>query len=174
MVFNFIAFQLFWWACVLAPKAALSGTVLLLMLAYALLHLRWVESFKHALPLFLTVLIGCLLDQLGYRWGLVSFPYSDLWAAWIPAWMMALWLAFATTLNVSMRWMQGKPLLAVVLGAIFGPVAYLGAQALGVVLLPLGTTSLLWISLEWAIAMPLMLWIRAHYRQRFIDVQPRT
>lgn len=165
IILNFISFQLLWWACVLASKYHLSFWVFVLVGVYTLAHLMWVESPKHGLPLVLSALIGILLDQLGYRWGWVSFPYSDPTSAYLPLWMMALWLAFATTINVSMRWMQGKPWLAAFLGALFGPLAYWGAASLGVVFLSHGLSSMLWISLEWAIAMPLLLWLRGRYNQ---------
>lgn len=168
IILNFIVFQLLWWACVLAPKFALSGAVFILVAAYTAIHLTWLEPAKQTLPLLLTALIGALLDQVGYRWGWVAFPFSDPQSAYLPLWMLALWFAFATTLNVSMRWMQGKPLLAAVLGAIFGPMAYWGAAALSVVSLPYETGSLIWIGLEWAIAMPLLLWIRARYNQLLV------
>jgi hypothetical protein len=79
--------------------------------------------------------------------------------------MIALWLAFASTLNVSMRWLQHKPLLAAILGGIFGPLAYLGSAQLHVIQLPSPTFSLAWVAFEWAIAMPLLLWIRRQFNQ---------
>ncbi|MEZ0288817.1 MAG: DUF2878 domain-containing protein [Methylophilus sp.] len=160
IIFNFISFQLLWWACVLSAKPGLGLAVFLLVLLFTAAHLQWVESWQQALPLLMTATFGCILDQIGYLNGWVSFEYHSVLVNYIPFWMIALWLAFASTLNVSMRWLQVKPVLAAVLGGIFGPLAYLGAAQLGVIHLPSPTFSLAWVALEWAIAMPLLLWIR--------------
>lgn len=163
IIFNIISFQLLWWTCVLSAKPGLGFAALLLVIIFTLAHLEWVEDWQQALPLLITALIGCLLDQIGYYMGWISFEYQELWASYIPLWMMALWLAFASTLNVSMRWLQYQPLLAAVLGGIFGPLAYLGSAKLQVIHLPSPIFSLAWVSLEWAIAMPLLFWVRKQF-----------
>jgi hypothetical protein len=159
IIFNFISFQVLWWACVLSARPGLSLLVLILVVLFTAVHLQWVESWQQALPLLITAAAGSLFDQVGYHMGWISFNHHQSWTSHIPLWMIALWLAFASTLNVSMRWLQCKPLLAAVLGAIFGPLAYLGAAQLGAVNLP-SPYSLAWVALEWAIAMPLLLWVR--------------
>ena len=45
-----------------------------------------------------------------------------------PFWMLALWIAFATTLNHSMRWLMHRPVVAAIGGAVFGPLAYLAGR----------------------------------------------
>ncbi|MGQ2965583.1 DUF2878 domain-containing protein [Methylophilus sp.] len=165
IIFNFISFQLLWWACVLSAGAGLAWQVLILVVLYTAAHLQWVESWQQALPLLVTAAVGSLFDQIGYSMGWISFNDHHSWISHIPLWMIALWLAFACTLNVSMRWLQCKPLLAAVLGGIFGPLAYLGAVQLGAVGLPSPGYSLAWVALEWAIAMPLLLWVRYAFNQ---------
>jgi hypothetical protein len=160
IIFNFISFQLLWWACVLSAKPGLGLAVFLLVLLFTAVHLQWVERWQQALPLLIAATLGCILDQIGYLNGWISFEYHSASVNYIPFWMIALWLSFASTLNVSMRWLQSKPVLATVLGGIFGPLAYLGAAQLGVIHLPSPTFSLAWVALEWAIAMPLLLWVR--------------
>lgn len=167
IIFNFISFQLLWWACVLSAKPGLGLAVFLLVILFTAVHLQWVERWQQALPLLMTAILGSLLDQIGYSMGWISFEYHHAWASYIPLWMIALWLAFACTLNVSMRWLQCKPVLAAILGGIFGPLAYLGAAQLGVIRLPSPVFSLAWVALEWAIAMPLMLWVRYTFNHSF-------
>ena len=50
-----------------------------------------------------------------------------------PYWIVALWMLFATTLNVTFRWLQPRPALAAALGAVFGPVSYIAGAAVGVI-----------------------------------------
>ena len=45
--------------------------------------------------------------------------------------MIALWLNFAATLNVSMAWLRGRYLLAALFGALGGPLAYYSGAKLG-------------------------------------------
>lgn len=79
----------------------------------------------------------------------------------VPIWILALWLGFATTLNVSLAWMQGKTITAVLFGAVGGPLAYLGAQKLGAVVLP-SLTSYAVLSIGRVILTPCFLIIASH------------
>lgn len=160
VIFNFVSFQLLWWACVLSAGSGWEHALLCLITLLTLLHLRWVEGWGQAVPLILTAVTGCIFDQVVYTQGWVSFDSQLDVISYIPSWMIGLWLAFACTLNVSMRWLQPRLTLAALLGACFGPLAYLGAEKLGAVQLPGPTINLAWIALEWAIVLPLLLWIR--------------
>lgn len=166
IIFNFISFQAIWWLCVLSAKAGLSATVFVAVLVYTLLHLCLVEGWSQTLPLLLTALLGALADQFAYQLQWILFENHTQWPDYLPLWMLALWLAFATTLNVSMRWLQHKYGLALILGAVFGPLAYFGAQSLGAIQLP-SIYSLVWFGLEWATLLPLMLWLRYRFNQSF-------
>lgn len=166
IIFNFISFQAIWWLCVLSAKPGLSAAVFVAVLIYTLLHLSFVEGWPQMLPLFVTAMLGAVADQFAYQLQCILFENHTQWTGYIPLWMLALWLAFATTLNVSMRWMQHKYGLALVLGAIFGPLAYLGAQSLGAIQLP-SPYSLVWFGFEWAALLPLMLWLRYRFNQSF-------
>ncbi len=66
--------------------------------------------------------------------------------------MLSLWAAFATTLNHSLRWVMHRPLVATLLGAIGGPLAYLAGAKLGALHLPSLQTALPLIGVAWGIA----------------------
>lgn len=163
IILNVVCFQLLWWACVLSPLYGLSAAVFALCMLFSMVHLQWVEGWSQALPIVLTALLGCLFDQLGYFIGMVDFNHHPQWVSYIPLWMVALWLAFACTVNVSLRWLAGNLPLAFVLGAVFGPLAYWGAAKLGAVALPGQMLSLVWLGLGWGLLLPLMLRIRTIY-----------
>jgi hypothetical protein len=76
--------------------------------------------------------------------------------------MVALWMNLAATLRHSLSWLCGRPVLALVMGAVAGPLAYWGGARLGAVELgaPLGS-SLAAIAVEWALALPLLAWAAA-------------
>lgn len=165
IILNVFSFELLWWASVASAQVNASIWVALCIVAFVLAHLHYVEGWRQTGPLLLTALIGCAFDQFGYGLGLVSFNHHTQWLAVIPLWMICLWFAFACTLNVSMAWLSAKPIVACMLGAIFGPISYVIASRLGVVNFPHETFSLLWISLEWAILMPLLLKVRSYFNQ---------
>src|SRR6187399_1186286 len=48
-----------------------------------------------------------------------------------PFWIVALWALFATTFNVSLRALRGRPVIAAVLGAVGAPAAYYAGARLG-------------------------------------------
>ncbi len=71
-----------------------------------------------------------------------------------PVWIWALWLGFATIPNGSLTWLQGRGLLQVLFGALFGPLAYWTGAKMGAAVLPHPIASLTGIGLAWALAFP--------------------
>jgi hypothetical protein len=65
-------------------------------------------------------------------------------------------MAFASTLNLSLAWMQGRYLIAILFGGSGGPLAYFGAENLGAVTLT-STSSFIALGVGWAIITPLLL-----------------
>ena len=62
--------------------------------------------------------------------------YASPWPAvpWLcPPWIAVLWIQFGTTLRFGFRWLSGRPLLAAMVGAIGGPLAFRAGEALGAV-----------------------------------------
>ena len=74
-----------------------------------------------------------------------------------------MWALFATTLNVSMSWLKSKTMMALLLGAVFGPLSYMAGQrlrALAFVGFGYGVVALV---LVWAVAMPLLMLAAARF-----------
>ena len=106
--------------------------------------------------------IGCVLDGVWSATGWVEYASpSPAWFA--PAWIMALWVAFAMTFNHSLRWMRGRPRMAAVLGAVGGPSAYWGAERVfSAVTLPSPPWfTLAALAIGWALAVPLIAHVAA-------------
>ena len=161
---NFVLFQAGWFACILGAAHQQVLWAVIGSLTYIAFHIWHSQTPKLELGLLLKVLsFGILTDSL-----LMYLGFLDFKGAWpspyvSPAWMWVLWLLVASTLNSSLSWLKGKPVLGVVLGAVSGPLSYEAGIRLGAAnwgsgsqILGLGL-----ISLVWAVAMPLFFyWAR--------------
>ena len=78
-----------------------------------------------------------------------------------PYWIITMWMLFATTLNVSLRWLRGREALAVVFGLVGGPLTYLAGQKLGGITLVNETAALVALAIGWAVIMPILLRLSA-------------
>lgn len=129
---NFALFQAAWFACVLG---AASGKVVLgTALALALLgvHFVWCTRDRRADARLIAVAVtfGAVADSLLLAVGRVEFV-APLASAFAPAWILTLWAWFAATQLHSMTWLQARPLVAVVLGVVGGPLSYLAGERMG-------------------------------------------
>jgi len=64
---------------------------------------------------------------------------------------------FATTLNFSLNWLKTRSLIAIILGAISGPLAYWGGSKLGALKIIEPSGAMIYLSLGWAIVVPALL-----------------
>lgn len=162
MILNFILFQAAWFACVAGAAASKPLLGVVVTFFVLLWHLYQAKQYKIELKLILSVLFtGAVFDQVMLSFHLIDYANHGWSNSIVPIWILALWLGFATTLNVSLAWMQGKTITAVLFGAVGGPLAYLGAQKLGAVVLP-SVTSYIVLSIGWAILTPCFLIIARH------------
>mgnify|MGYP006314445723 CR=1 FL=1 len=163
LVINFVAFQLGWFACVIGAANGLPWAGSLVVLAVVALHLARVRRLLPELRLIgVAMALGLLVDSLLLATGWLSYPsgnwLSGPWGSYLaPYWIVAMWALFATTLNVSMGWLRGRPLLAVLMGAVGGPLSYLGGEKLGGIELIAPVAALSALAVAWAVAMPLLM-----------------
>ena len=164
IVINFILFQIGWFACVVGAAKQMPWLGVIVASAIVIWHLSQAKQPKlEVYLLILTLIIGAIYDQTILQNKLLTYQAHGWSNSLTPAWILALWVEFATILNVSLRWMRGRWLIAILFGAIGGPLAYIGAAKLGAVtinVLPLGYIAL---SVGWAIITPLLLKISEKY-----------
>ncbi len=156
---NIVAFQAAWLALVLSAADGRTAPGLAAGVAAVLIHLvRSTHPAREAAVLLAAVLIGFAAETGLLRSGLIGYAAPQPAAGTVPVWLLMIWLVFATTLNGSMAWLGTRPLLAAVLGAIFGPLAYLAGEGLGGMEIrePRWLT-LAAISAIWLVAMPILL-----------------
>ncbi|MGD2137637.1 MAG: DUF2878 domain-containing protein [Gammaproteobacteria bacterium] len=170
IIINALAFQAGWLCCVLAGANQLPWLGTLTALLIVAWHLGSAGSARKELSLILIAGgIGAVWDSLLVAAGWLQYPSGILIEGTAPHWIVAMWLLFATTLNVSLRWLKQRRLLASLLGAVAAPAAYYAGFKLGGVVIPQLVVALSALAFGWALLMPLLMSLS----NRFDGMRPR-
>ena len=164
---NLLGYQAVWFIVVWAAGSGRPGIGVAAALVFVLLQ-AW-ASAQRASDARLVVCalgLGVLIDGALATGGLLRYA-SPTPALLAPAWILTMWAAFAMTLNHSLAFLQQRIAWAVVVGAIGGPLAYVGAargfHAVAFVAPSWQATSVL--ALGWALALPLLVRCAARWRR---------
>lgn len=161
---NFVLFQLGWFGCVLSGAAGQPWMGAALAVAVIVWHVWRAPQPNAELKLIgLAIVIGTAWDSLLVWQGWLGYSSGMLLSFAAPYWIVIMWALFATTLNVSLRWLKGRWIIATVFGAIGGPLAYLAGQRLGAVEFIDTPLALLALLLGWALFTPLLLVLSRRY-----------
>jgi hypothetical protein len=166
---SFVAFYLCWFACVGGAARGLPWLGPLAVAVYAALYLRTFSSGRERTRqvrlLALAGVAGYAADSILVLTGVLTFPPHAVLGWPSTAWMVALWVLQAAVLGGVMSWMQGRFALAAVAGAIGGPLAYLAGERAGAAVLgPTHAVAFTVVAAEWAVAMPLLVWLEMRAR----------
>lgn len=157
MLLNFILFQLSWFACVLGGAHGLPWAGPLVVAAFIAYQLtRAIRPADEIALLACAAAIGAVFDSLLVATGWLAYPSGQWHAALAPYWIVAMWVAFAATLNLSLRWLKGRMLLAGLFGALGGPLAYLAGAKLGGVVFVEQAAAIAALAVGWGLSMPLL------------------
>ena len=156
---NFVLFQVGWFACIFGGASGHVVASVLFSLALVAISV-WQTSFKkNTLALFGKIgLYGLVGDTLLLQLGFLQFNSPVPFAFLSPIWMWILWILFASTLNQSMAWLLGKPLMGALLGGILGPLSYIAGVELGAASWGNKLQAIVLIGFIWAIGMPIFLY----------------
>jgi hypothetical protein len=169
-VLNFVLFQLAWLACIRAAALGWPWTGTLCVAGAAAWHLhRAARPTPEARLIMLSMALGLVVDSALLAGGLITYTSGQWLPGLPPLWMVSLWGLLATTLNVSMGWLRGRPLLAAVMGAVAGPLSYAAGVRLGAAQFSDAPQALAALALAWASAMPLLMALAV----RLDGVRPR-
>lgn len=163
-IVNFILFQVGWLACVLSAAKGFPLLGVVVASGIVIFHL-----WRAHLPLaevkliLLALLIGAVWDSILVWQGLLIYQQGMLLPFLAPYWIIVMWALFATTLNVSLRWLKGRLLFAIIFGAIGGPLAYYAGQRLGAVEFSETIYALSALLVGWAVFTPLLMMLSDRY-----------
>ena len=154
---NFVLFQLGWFACVLSSAAMMpwiGAVVATLVIAY---HLYTADQLAVELKLLaVAMLIGLLWDSLLVSSQLLQYASGMVIPNAAPYWIIIMWALFATTLNRSLGWLKQKRVLAMVLGAVAGPLAYYAGANLGALTFLDQNQALIALAVGWGLFTPVL------------------
>jgi hypothetical protein len=164
ILFNAIAFQLGWFACVLGGANQLPWLGTLVAALIVAWHLSQAPRPGREVTLLAAVgALGALWDSLLVAAGWLNYPSGTLLSNTAPHWIVAMWVLFASTLNVSLRWLRGRWTLATLLGAAAGPLAYYGGAKLGGVVITEPLSAFTALAIGWAVFVPLLIWLSTRF-----------
>ena len=158
VLLNIVVFKIAWLSTVFggANELPLVGPVV--VLGAIAIHLWLVaEPVRELLLILITGVIGVSWDSAMVAAGWVSYSSGMFVSGMAPYWILAMWMLFATTLNVSFRWLQQRLGLAALLGAVFGPLSYYAGASAGAVILHQPAAAFTGLSIAWAILLPSLL-----------------
>lgn len=152
---NLIGFQLVWMATVAGAAHGLWWAGPVAVAGFAAWQLPLSSAPRADLKLMgIAAVAGFAIDSALVLSGLIRFHTSVPWDFAAPVWIVALWVAFALTLNHSMASLKRRPWLAMLLGLLGGPLAYWAAARVwaavdlnGGTLLALAVIGLVWAAL---------------------------
>jgi len=163
--------QAAWWTAVLLAVHGrpLAGGAA--CLAVVLLHLafRPGERFRLLRAALAATAYGLATDTALAAAGLASYAGAR---AVSPAWMVGLWAIFGVQLTASLRAVAAWTLPALaLLGAVAGPLAYRGGEALGAMTLA-GPLALASVAVQWAVGLPFLAWVSRHRSPASLALSP--
>jgi hypothetical protein len=168
LLVNFIGFQVGWFACVLGAANDKELLGMIITLGIVIYHVVAQADSMNELKLVLAaVAIGLLWETWVLNLNILRYPSHPEALFWAPTWLIMMWALFATTINLSMGWLKGRWVLAVLMGAIFGPLAFVAGEKLGAVVFLDSTLSMITLAIGWGLLMPLLLWLAERINHNF-------
>lgn len=162
LIVNFILCQVGWFASVIGAANQLpwvGPVVVMLVVAW---HLRKaVRPAEEALLIAVCGIVGAVFDSVLVAAGWLGYPSGVLSAVLAPYWIVTMWMLFATTLNVSLRWLRERHWVSAAVGLVAGPLSYVAGAELGGVAFLDREAALLALGIGWALMLPALMALAA-------------
>lgn len=166
-VWNIISVDIGWGSCVLGAAWDYHGLGIVVVLLLLTIHIAVIERNKIHIVFIvalMTMITGLLADTLliiigtvePNRW-VMPFPLTALWD-------LMIWISFSLTLDRSLRFLQKRPFLAAILGAVIAPGTYYAAGRLGALRFSEPSyLGLIGVGVIWFFVMPLLSLMAKHF-----------
>lgn len=161
---NIILFKLGWLACVISAAKGVPGAGMIAVAAVVAIHLSSARNAHLSAKLLASAAaIGLLWESVLASAGWLDYGANHGTGVLAPFWIVGMWVLFATTLNLSFRWLKGRLAVAALFGAIGGPLAFFGGAKLGAVSFSDPVWTPVVIGVGWALLMPLMVYLSRYF-----------
>ena len=164
---NAVVFQLAWLLTVVGAGRGLGWVGPVVTTAFAAYTLGCGGHARaDRLLMLVAATLGFALDSIWAYTHAIAYAASSPPATVAPLWIVALWVNFALSLNHSLAWLLRRPLLAILFGAIGGPLSYLIADRSwhAVALAAPFAVTLSSLAMAWAVVTPLLCAVAKHLR----------
>ncbi len=164
LLINIVVYQICWLACILGGANGMPLLGVGFVGAAVAYHLWRAEDARaEGILILAAALIGAVWDSFLVASGWLVYPSGTLIHGTAPYWIVALWIVFATTFNVSLRWFKQHLLLAALFGAAGGPLAFYAGARLDGVEFTDTTVALIALGIGWTVLMPAMMLLARRY-----------
>jgi hypothetical protein len=155
---NIALFQAGWFACVMAGAHGQAWAASIALAGVLAWHLfRAHQPLRELALAAFVALIGAAYESLLAQTGWMRPTSGVLIPGTAAYWLICLWALFATTLNVSLRWLRTRLLFAAAFGGFGGPLAYYAGSRLGALEFGAPELALAGIAIGWAALTPALL-----------------
>lgn len=170
LLLELVGFQLVWWVSAFGAATGAGTPGVTASAAFVALQTASGERPTTIwLPAAAAAVLGLCTENILVAHELVRYAAPWPGADYAPAWIVALWAAFGTTVCTVRKALGYRPYLnGAALGAALGPASYLAGAGIGA--LKLGepsVTSLLSIAVLWGVALPLLLLVLNLVEERY-------
>ncbi len=163
-ILNLTLFKAGWLAVVLLAAVNMPVAGALAALSVVVVHLLRSPDFRAELVLIgASALIGFAWESFLVLTDVLEYGTGSLVPGAAPLWIVSMWMLFATTLNVGMRWLRKNQVVAVLAGLVGGPMAFLAGQGAGAVTLSEPVYSVIIIGLGWALLLPALVYVAGRF-----------
>jgi hypothetical protein len=129
---NLVLFQGVWFVTVIGASQGSLWYGLAGITTFACIHHFVSHTAKADFQLAtISILLGFAIETAVIQAGVLSYVHIISPSQIAPLWILLLWANLALTLNGCLRWLQGRYLLAALMGAMGGPLTYFGGMKLG-------------------------------------------
>ncbi|MDZ4675784.1 MAG: DUF2878 domain-containing protein [Gemmatimonadota bacterium] len=161
LAINLLLYKIGWFGGVLAAARNMPWAGGALIAVLIGVHLWLVGDRQRELRIILTCgLLGAVIDSAQMQAGVLTFEGGFLFPWLCPPWIILMWMQMGTTLRYCLRFLQGRPLVAALMGGVAGPLSFHAGERMGAVTLhPNPQLAIASLAISWTVAMPLMMWL---------------
>jgi hypothetical protein len=166
---NFIQFQAVWFLCIFGAAHQYELMAILISIGIIAWALITSERRTHDYGMILVgSVLGIVIDSALISFNLITFT-SSYWTGFSPLWMTPIWIALVLTLQSSMSWLNGRYLLAGLLGAISGPFAYWAGVRMGAGIFVDFIPAMISLSVIWLVITPALFYVSSLFKARYVQ-----